>query len=613
MAQGKKSAGLFILDQIIIWFSIAVSYLIRFNGNIPDTYYPQMAVYGLFSSFFIGISMVRFGMYRRIWQYAGRKELVAGCKAVFIGATLAYIATSIVDPLHVPVSVGAFNAENLLLLLGGVRLADRIFTKRTSHSGGEKINTLIFGAGACGAVIAKEILQSTDRKLVGFLDDDPGKLHYRVLDVPILGNRCDLVRVTKELGVREIIIAIPSAPRKTISEIINLCIPTGAKVKKIPNLGDLISGKVSIGTVRDVDVEDLLGREPVVTDLEEISGYLQDKIVLITGAGGTIGSELSRQIASFRPAKLLLVGHGENSIFSIAEELRYKYPGLNFEPIIADIQHRSRMEEVFRVNRPQVVFHAAAHKHVTLMENNPAEAVKNNVFGTKNVVDCAEKYEAERFVLISTDKAVNPTSIMGMTKRLAEMYIQSMDGHSKTRFAAVRFGNVLGSRGSVVPLFKEQIARGGPVTVTHPDMVRYFMTIPEAVQLVIQAGAYMNGGEIFVLDMGKPVRILQLAEDLIRLSGFEPYVDIPIEFIGARPGEKLFEELLFHEEEVTATKHERIFIGKLNGISKQEVEIRFRTLENLIFVEKKSVQGILEDLVDASIKYQKSYDVANQS
>ena len=473
MASGKKTVMLFALDQILIWFSIAVSYLIRFSGKIPDTYYPQLAVYGLFCSLFIGFTMVRFGMYRRIWQYAGRKELIAGCKAVFIGATLAYIAASVVYPMRVPISVAAFNAENLLLLLGGVRLADRFFTKRTSQSGGEQINTLIFGAGNCGAIIAREILQLTDRKLVGFLDDDPKKLHYRVFDVPVLGNRHDLVRITKDYGIREIIIAIPSAPRKTISDIINLCIPTGAKVKMIPNLSDLISGKVSINTVRDVDVEDLLGREPVVTDLEEISGYLQDKIVLITGAGGTIGSELSRQIASFRPAKLLLVGHGENSIFSISEELRYKFPNLNYEPIIADIQHRSRMEELFRIHRPQVVFHAAAHKHVTLMENNPTEAVKNNVFGTKNVADCAAKYEVERFVLISTDKAVNPTSIMGMTKRLAEMYIQSMHGHSQTRFAAVRFGNVLGSRGSVVPLFKEQIARGGPVTVTHPEMVRH--------------------------------------------------------------------------------------------------------------------------------------------
>jgi len=596
MTIGKKLIGLFIVDLLIIWISIVTSYAFRFNGKIPDVYITQMLAYCLLSSLFCGVSMIRFGMYRRMWQYASVGELIAICKAVLVGAVLSYAATSLLFDHRVPISAAVLNVETLLLLMGGARFAWRILGKRTSKPKGEQICTLIYGAGDCGAMIAKEILHSPDRKLVGFLDDDPGKLHYRVLDVPVLGNRDDLLRVTKEHAVQEIIIAMPSANHKTISEIINLCMPTGAKVKLIPNLNDLISGKVSIQTVRDVDVEDLLGREPVVTDLETISDYLKDKVVLITGAGGSIGSELSRQIAAFRPSKLLLLGHGENSIFSIDMELRYKFPNLAIEPIIADIQHRSRMEEVFRIYRPQVVFHAAAHKHVTLMEQHPAEAVKNNVFGTKNVADCAAKYEAERFVLISTDKAVNPTSVMGMTKRLAEMYIQSMNGQSKTRFAAVRFGNVLGSRGSVIPLFKEQIARGGPVTVTHPEMVRYFMTIPEAVQLVIQAGAYASGGEIFVLDMGKPVRILTLAENLIRLSGFEPYVDIPIVFTGIRPGEKLFEELLFREEEVTATQHERIFIGKLNGVSKAELEMKLKTLENLIFVEKKSIQGVLEEL-----------------
>ncbi|WP_326998754.1 UDP-N-acetylglucosamine 4,6-dehydratase family protein [Cohnella kolymensis] len=373
-------------------------------------------------------------------------------------------------------------------------------------------------------------------------------------------------------------------------------------MKIIPAINDLISGKLSFSAIRDVMVEDLLGRDPVVIDSDGISSNLTDKTVLVTGAGGSIGSELCRQIAGFCPEKLLLLGHGENSIYTIEMELRRNFPELNIEPIIADIQDRSRIDEVFEIHRPNVVFHAAAHKHVPLMERNPSEAVKNNVFGTKTVADAADLYGAERFVLISSDKAVNPSSVMGTTKRIAEMYIQSLNIKSKTKFASVRFGNVLGSRGSVIPLFKEQIARGGPVTVTHPEMVRYFMTIPEAVQLVIQAGALSNGGETFLLDMGAPVRILDLAEDLIRLSGFEPHVDIPIEFTGIRNGEKLFEELLLSEEEVAATQHERIFTGKPALLNHFELELQFARLERVLAKERSAVKGVLEDMVPSAYR-----------
>lgn len=349
--------------------------------------------------------------------------------------------------------------------------------------------------------------------------------------------------------------------------------------------------------MRNVEVEDLLGRDTVMTDLEGIANYVSGKVVLVTGAGGSIGSELCRQISSFDPSVLMLLGHGENSIYTIEMELRTKFPHVHLETVIADIQDRSRMDDVFRKYRPQVVFHAAAHKHVPLMERNPSEAVKNNVFGTRNVADCADKYKAERFVMISSDKAVNPSSIMGATKRIAEMYIQSINTISETQFVAVRFGNVLGSRGSVIPRFKEQIAAGGPVTVTHPDMVRYFMTIPEAVQLVIQAGAFAKGGEIFVLDMGNPVRILDLAQDLIRLSGYEPYVDIEINFSGMREGEKLFEELLTDEEAVTSTQHERIYIGKPTQINRAELELQFKKIEKVIGEDQRSIKEVIEHLV----------------
>ncbi|WP_240489181.1 polysaccharide biosynthesis protein [Cohnella thermotolerans] len=417
----------------------------------------------------------------------------------------------------------------------------------------DSVFTLIYGAGDCGILVARELLSPTmnDRKLIGFIDDDPHKHKLTAYNLPVLGDRKAIASIVSEFEVKEIIIAIPSAPKTVTSEIINLCISTGAKVRIIPGISDMLNGRISFSTIRDVDVEDLLGRDQVKTDLVGIAEYVQDKVVLVTGAGGSIGSELCRQIAPFQPSKLLLLGHGENSIYNIEMELKSTHPHLHIEPIIADIQDRARIETIFALHRPRVVFHAAAHKHVPLMEKNPSEAVKNNVFGTQNVADCSDQYGVERFVLISSDKAVNPTSVMGATKRIAEMYVQSLNARSNTKFASVRFGNVLGSRGSVIPLFKKQIAKGGPITVTHPDMVRYFMTIPEAVQLVIQAGAMSKGGEIFILDMGEPVRILKLAEDLIRLSGYEPYEDIDIEFTGIRNGEKLFEELLTAEEGAT--------------------------------------------------------------
>lgn len=599
MAVKKKLAVLFIVDLLIIWFSICSAYLLRFDGHIPTEYARQLILYCVISSVLSGACMAFFGMYRKMWQYASIAEMFAMCQAVILGWALSFLSVSFFSGFRVPIEISIRTLETSLLLVGGVRGFWRIIRLKRNKSGDERIPTLIYGAGDCGALIAREMMGPlmADHKLIGFIDDAPDKYLLTVHGTPVLGDRKALDTIVEVLKVREIIIAIPSASRATVSEIINLSIATGAKVKLIPAINDLIKGKVSISNVRDVDVEDLLGREPVKTDLQGIAEYVHNRVVLVTGAGGSIGSELCRQISSFAPDKLLLLGHGENSIYTIEMELKRKFPGMLFEPIIADVQDQSRLEEIFDCYRPQVVFHAAAHKHVPLMEKNPAEAVKNNVFGTKNVADCADKYGSERFVLISSDKAVNPTSVMGATKRIAEMYVQSLNTTSKTNFASVRFGNVLGSRGSVIPHFKEQISYGGPVTVTDPQMVRYFMTIPEAVQLVIQAGSMSKGGEIFILDMGEPVRIVKLAEDLIRLSGYEPYIDIPIHFSGIREGEKLFEELLTAEEGATKTQHDRIYIGKPEIINREDLHVEFQRLDRVVREKSQNVKEAIEQLV----------------
>nr|WP_169087816.1 nucleoside-diphosphate sugar epimerase/dehydratase [Paenibacillus sp. PL91]MBC9202857.1 polysaccharide biosynthesis protein [Paenibacillus sp. PL91] len=589
-----------VVDICIIWIAIGISYLFRFNGSIPPIYEIQMLEFALLTTVICGSSLAYFRMYRRMWQYASIGEIIELAKAILIGLILSYGATYALNGERVPLSITSRTLELMLLLMGGSRFLWRLIrvnrTKKTALTN----NVIIVGAGDCGALIAKEFMTSNSfvgNRIIGFIDDDPHKRNMQVVGLPVLGSRLHIEELVAKHKIHDIIIAMPSAKRVHITEIINICKLTGAKVKIIPSINDFIRGRVAVKSLRNVEVEDLLGREPVVTDLEGIANYVSDKVVLVTGAGGSIGSELCRQISFFKPSRLLLLGHGENSIYTIEMELRTRFPNVHLETVIADIQDRGRIDDVFRKFRPQVVFHAAAHKHVPLMERNPSEAVKNNVFGTRNVADCADKYKAERFVMISSDKAVNPSSIMGATKRIAEMYIQSINTISETQFVAVRFGNVLGSRGSVIPRFKEQIAAGGPVTVTHPDMVRYFMTIPEAVQLVIQAGSFAKGGEIFVLDMGKPVRILDLAQDLIRLSGYEPNVDIEINFSGMREGEKLFEELLTDEEAVSSTQHERIYIGKPTQINRVELELQFKRIEKVIGENQNSIKDVIEHLV----------------
>ncbi|NUU75308.1 polysaccharide biosynthesis protein [Paenibacillus xylanilyticus] len=592
----KTLAMLIIIDMVVVWFSIITSYWFRFDKGISSGYLLQMLLFAVISTISLGACLYYFRLYRRAWKYASIEEILAIFKAVILASVISYLFSLFVFPERVPLSIAVRSMQTILLLVGGIRFVWRVTGIRSEGEMGS--NTLIVGAGDCGTLVSRELRNSSlGLQLVGFIDDDLNKLKLQIHGHPVLGTRERIPSIVKEKQIKEIIIAIPSASKKEISDIVEICKNTGVKLKMIPRLNDLISGKVSLSKIRDVSVEDLLGRDPITTDLDGIMNYVQHKRVLVTGAGGSIGSELCRQLAKFRPRKLLLLGHGENSIFNIEMELRKTFPELELETLIADIQDRERMKNVFDDHHPQVVFHAAAHKHVPLMERNPTEAVKNNVFGTQNVADCADLYGVERFVLISSDKAVNPTSVMGATKRIAEMYIQTMNASSSTKFVAVRFGNVLGSRGSVIPFFKQQIADGGPVTVTHPEMVRYFMTIPEAVQLVLQAGSFAEGGEIFVLDMGSPVKILNLAEDLIKLSGYEPYEDIEIKFSGIREGEKLYEELLTDEENVTATQHNRIFIGKPSDLNRHHLELEILRLQRVMADGSSSIKEIIDQIV----------------
>ena len=467
----------------------------------------------------------------------------------------------------------------------------------TKHD--ERPNVLIVGAGSAGTMILREI-QSTDKinyRAIGFLDDEPAKMGSRILGVSVLGTTDEVDEIVRKHDVKLIIIAIPSASAKVIKEISAKCVNAKCEVKTLPGLYQFVDGQISVSKLRNVDVNDLLGRDPVHTNLDEVAGYIENKVVLVTGGGGSIGSELCRQIANHNPKQLIILDIYENNAYDIEQELKRKMPNLNLLTLIASIRDSKKMDNVFSTYRPNIVFHAAAHKHVPLMETSPNEAVKNNVIGTYKVVRAADKYGVEKFVQISTDKAVNPTNIMGATKRICEMIIQAYAKRSKTCFAAVRFGNVLGSNGSVIPLFKKQIEEGGPVTLTHPDIIRYFMTIPEAVSLVLQAGACANGGEIFVLDMGEQVKIYDLAVNLIKLSGYEPFKDIDIKITGLRPGEKLYEERLMAEEGLTKTANNKISIGKPLDIDEDKL---FATLDKLYieaYKENNNIKELVKELV----------------
>ena len=482
----------------------------------------------------------------------------------------------------------------------------KLATKNTDIS-----RVLIIGAGCAGEMVVKELEKNPqlNKKAVAIIDDDITRIGDQVSGVNIVGTRNSILKIVKLYKIDEIIFSIANISKKGKKEIIDICKNTNCKIKTIPGIYEIIDGKVDIKQVRDVEIEDLLGREPIEVDFNLMGSYIQDSTILVTGAGGSIGSELCRQIANIRPKKLIMLDNYENNLYSIQQELIRKYgDSIKMIAVVASIREQKRMEKIFDKYRPEVVFHAAAHKHVPLMENSPGEAIKNNIFGTLNVAMLSSKYNVKRFLLISTDKAVNPTNVMGATKRAAEMIIQSLNEESKTEFVAVRFGNVLGSNGSVIPLFKKQIEEGGPVTVTHPKIIRYFMTIEEAVGLVIQAGGMAKGGEIFVLDMGEPVKILDLAKNLIRLSGFEPDVDIKIVFTGLRPGEKLYEELLMSEEGLLDTKHKKIFIGRPIDFDKNDLQKYLIELRNIVLEEDDELmEQAMKNLVPTFI----SPEVAN--
>lgn len=503
------------------------------------------------------------GLYRVLWSHAGAPEMLRLFGIVAMETAVTSAVTYVLADGRYPRSVFIIGGLLNVALLGSVRLLLKLRhqlnrLRRAQHAQNRRV--LIFGAGDAGALLARELIRHPELGffVVGFLDDDVAKLGFQVAGKPVLGVRQELGEVAARYGATDLIVAVPQLNPRTLRELLDEGRKLGLKVRVLPSVYELVDGKVSISQVRDVQIEDLLGREEVKLDLEAVARYLTGEVVLITGAGGSIGSELCRQVARFSPQRLVLLGHGENSIYEIGLELQETFPNLEIHRVIADIKDAQRIDAVFARFRPGVVFHAAAHKHVPLMEENPEEAIKNNVFGTLNVAEAAVRHGTKRFVLVSTDKAVNPISVMGATKRMAEYIIQCLSRTADTIFVAVRFGNVLGSRGSVIPLFQRQIAAGGPVTVTDPRMVRYFMTIQEAAQLIIQAGSMGKGGEIFVLDMGKPVRIIDLARDLIRLSGFEPGRDIPIKITGPRQGERLVEVLIGDDEHPSPTEHKRI-------------------------------------------------------
>ena len=576
--------GLFIADIFTIVLSVYGALILRFNGPI-ETMYLQRA-----NSIIIPIVVVCYGilyvfeMYKGIWKYASIAEL---WNIIFssITSTLAITIISYVTGNTLPVTCYLMTLVILVAGLCASRYSYRLIRmfRREYLYSEEKVKerVLIYGAGSAGEKILREITSSSGlhKEVVCFIDDDDNKWTRKIHNVKIKGGRDVLKSVCKEEKIDEIIVAMPSTDRKQLAEVLNICKETKCRLKRVPGYYQILNGDVHLSDLKDVEVQDLLGRDQIEVNLSEIMGYVKDKVVMVTGGGGSIGSELCRQIAASNPKQLIIVDIYENNAYDIQLELKDKYPHLNLETLIASVRNTDKVNRLFEQYHPDIVYHAAAHKHVPLMETSPNEAIKNNVFGTYKTAQAAAKYGVKKFVLISTDKAVNPTNIMGASKRICEMVIQMMNHTTDTNFVAVRFGNVLGSNGSVIPLFKQQIAAGGPVTVTDPNIIRYFMTIPEAVSLVLQAGAYARGGEIFVLNMGEPVKILDLATNLIKLSGYKPGEDIEIKFTGLRPGEKMYEELLMNEEGLKETANKMIFIGKPIEFDEEEFRRQLDLLE----------------------------------
>jgi len=580
-----RAQFLALIDALLILMSFSLALAFRYSLDIPyihlvDLKENLLVIIGTYIAIFY-----IFGMYKSLWTYAGTDEFVLAIAGGIVGH---YASTVLAEfsGSSIPYSINLLAGIFIIILTCGFRISFRVVRRMQIIAGRQStshVRALVVGGGQAGAIVIKEMRKSKSGEYmpVGIIDDDRYKAGTSILGVKVFGNRCRIEDTAKSEKADVIILAIPSLDPKEKAEILDICKRTECRIKIIPGVMDFDDNENVLSKIRDVDVEDLLSREPIRLETQGISDYLEDKTVLVTGGGGSIGSELCRQIARFKPTRLVIIDIYENNAYDLQNELKYDFPELDLKVIIASVRDKKRLDGIFKEFRPDVVFHAAAHKHVPLMEYSPSEAIKNNVFGTLNTAETADKYGVKRFVLISTDKAVNPTNIMGASKRMCEMVVQGMDAVSKTEFVAVRFGNVLGSNGSVIPLFKKQIERGGPITLTHKEITRFFMTIPEAAQLVIQAGAYASGGEVFVLDMGKPVRIYDLAMDLIKLSGLTPGKDIEIRITGLRPGEKLYEELLMDEEGLRKTTHDKIFIGKAGHIEMDELRSK---LEELRFI-----------------------------
>ena len=593
-------------DMAMVWICACLALGLRFDlslSSVPIEYAREVWKYGLLQMAVVSLVFYAGHLYAIMWGVSGIREMMQVLLACLVAALAQSVGILLLDA-RMPRSYYML----WFVLMAGAAISGRVsfqvlqkITDRINRFLEKNIppRVMIIGAGKAGTLILKEMKAS--ERVHGYpvciIDDDKDK-QGRVIDgVSIMGSRRDIARLVREKGIDEIYVAIPTAPPEDIRDILKICQGTGCQVKILPGVYQLMNGEVTISRLRKVEIEDLLGREPVNVNLDEIMGYVKGKVVLVTGGGGSIGSELCRQLAGHKVKQLIIFDIYENNAYEIQQELKRKYPDLDMVVLIGSVRNTNRLDYLFRTYRPDIVYHAAAHKHVPLMEDSPNEAIKNNVLGTYKAARAAIKYKAQRFILISTDKAVNPTNIMGASKRLCEMVVQMSNQKSSTEFVAVRFGNVLGSNGSVIPLFKQQIESGGPVTVTHKDIIRYFMTIPEAVSLVIQAGAYAKGGEIFVLNMGNPVRILDMAENLIRLSGYEPYKDIDICFTGLRPGEKLYEELLMDEEGLQKTVNDRIFIGKPIDMDYDRFEKGLQRLGEAALSETADVRELVHDLV----------------
>lgn len=598
---------LIVYDIISVILASYGALLLRYGfemSEIPDHFVDPINRFLPLNIIITLIILYLFRMYNSLWAFAGETELQNLVMASVLSSILQAVGIQFFKTPGQQAVPGSYYFLYMFLLISCIfasRFSYRFFRslKHKKQNKKNSISVMVIGAGEAANIIIKEIVNSNFSTMVirCIIDDDSGKWGRFIQGIKVVGGRDRIIECADIFGIDEIIVAMPSISRPELSEILDICKETNCKLRSLPGMYQLVNGEVSVSKLRDVEVEDLLGRDPIEVDMDSILGYVKGKRVLVTGGGGSIGSELCRQIASHQPSMLLILDIYENSVYDVQQELQTRYPELELVVLIASVRNTNRMNWIFEHYQPEIVYHAAAHKHVPLMETSPNEAIKNNVFGTWKTAYAAAMNGTKRFVMISTDKAVNPTNIMGASKRICEMIIQTFNKHYDTEFVAVRFGNVLGSNGSVIPLFKKQIMAGGPVTVTHPDIIRYFMTIPEAVSLVLQAGAYCKGGEIFVLDMGKPVKILDLAKNLIRLSGYRVNEDIKIEFTGLRPGEKLYEELLMAEEGMKETANKLIYIGKPIEIDEMRFFAQLKELKEASKNESCDIRPLVKEIV----------------